>query len=162
MGFDIKDLSEQFKLGDKLILTPGVTPAEGIPEEMLNLIYNSFDVNALISMGDGFGLPVAESMATGCPQLVSGHSCLQELVEGHGGLTVKNAAWIMNPNSINTWGAISDVKDLEDKLNVLYANKELRHNLSQQAYDYIHQPQFSWDVAAQQFNYIIKKLFHLV
>lgn len=161
IGYDIKELSEQFKLGDKLILTEDVTAGRGVPEEFLNLIYNTFDVNCLISLGDGFGLPVAESMATGCPQLVSDHSCLKELVDGHGGLTVKNAAWLMNTAGINTWGGLSDEQDLVSKLNLLYNTQQLRIKLAQDAYTYISQEKFTWDYAVNQMDNIIDKIFHL-
>jgi len=159
VGWDIADLIKQ--TGVPAILTEGITASKGVPATGLNTIYNTFDVNALISMGDGFGLPVAESMATACPQLVSGHSCLQELVEGHGGLTVKTAAWMMHTGGFNTWGGLSDVGDIVDKLNVLYANKELRMRLAEQAFSFITQEKFTWDFAANEFNRIIKKIFHI-
>lgn len=163
VGFDIIDLSKQFHLGDKLILTENIdNPAHGITSDTLNIIYNTFDVNALISMGDGFGLPVAESMATGCPQLVSDHSCLKELVENHGGFTVKTAAWIMHTNGINTWGGITDHDDLVAKLNLLYNSRDLRIKLSEQAYAYIHQPQFTWEYIGNQFEDIIDGIFKIV
>jgi glycosyltransferase involved in cell wall biosynthesis len=163
IGFDIKQLTEeQFNIGDKLILTEGLTPAYGVPDDFLNLIYNSMDVHTLISLGDGFGLPVAESMSTGCPQLVSDHSCLKELVDGHGGLTVKNAAWLMNVTGINTWGGLSDEQDLVDKLNLLYNSRDLRIKLAEDGYRYITQDIFSWDYIAEQFNDIIKKVFHIL
>lgn len=162
IGYDIADISRQLKLREKLIMTEGVTPAQGVPEDVLNLIYNSFDVNCLISLGDGFGLPVAESMATGCPQLVSGHSCLKELVEGHGGLTVNTASWILNTSGINTWGGVSDVPDLVKKLNILYKNKELRIELAAKGYDFITQEKFNWNYAAKQINDIANSLFHIL
>lgn len=162
VGFDIADLANQFNLEDRLIMSEGVTPSHGVSEDALNAIYNCFDINVLISLGDGFGLPVAESMATGCPQLVSDHSCLQELVDGHGGLTVKTAAWMMNSGGINTWGGFPDEEDLVRKLNILYDNKELRMTLGQQGYDFITQEKFTWDYAADKFDMIIKKLFHII
>lgn len=163
VGFDITDLSAQFNLGNKLILTKNIdNPAHGVSDSDLNVIYNSFDVNTLISMGDGFGLPVAESMATGCPQVVSDHSCLKELVDNHGGFTVKTASWIMHTNGINTWGGITDHDDLVAKLNLLYNSKDLRIKLSEQAYNYIHQPQFHWENIGQQFEDIIAGMFNLI
>lgn len=163
IGFDIVDLARQFDIEGKLILTEGVdNPAHGVTNEELNLIYNTFDVNCLISLGDGFGLPVAESMSTGCPQLVSNHSCLQELVEGHGGLTVKNAAWLLHTSGINTWGGLSDVGDLTEKLQLLYDNRELRIKLSEDGYKYITQEKFTWDYIGQQFHEIIQNMFHIL
>lgn len=162
VGFDIANLVKQFDLGGKLIITKDlVSPASGVPEKALNLIYNTFNVNCLISLGDGFGLPVAESMAAGTPQLVSGHSCLKELVDGHGGLTVNTIATFMNPQ-INTWGMISDYRDLAEKLQIMYNSEELRKRFSEEAYNFITQPQFSWDYAAEQFDTIFKKVLHIL
>jgi glycosyltransferase involved in cell wall biosynthesis len=162
VGFDIIDMSRQLNLGKHLILTEGMEVTRPLPIDKLNLVYNTFDVNALISLGDGFGLPVAESMATGCPQLVNDHSCLKELVEGHGGLTVRTAAWLLNTSGINTWGGVADVDDLVAKLQILYDNKELRLRLAQDGYSYITQEIFQWDSIAEEFNSIIGGLFHLI
>jgi glycosyltransferase involved in cell wall biosynthesis len=163
VGFDLVDLiKNQFDLEGKLILTEGVTPAKGVPDEMLNLIYNSFDVNALISLGDGFGLPVAESMAVGCPQIVSDHSCLKELVDGHGGLTVKNAGWLLHTAGINTWGGLTDEDDLVRSLEWAYNHKELMRKRGEDGYNFIKQPQFNWDNIADEFDSLIKGLFHII
>lgn len=161
VGFDIKDLVAQYDIADQLILTEDVTPAKGVPDSFLNLIYNTFDVNCLISLGDGFGLPVAESMAVGVPQVVSDHSCLSELVAGHGGLTVETKAWIMHVSGINTFGGFSDEDDLVKKLEMLYNSKDLRLKLATDGYNFITSPQFNWDVIAEQMNNIIKDLFHI-
>jgi glycosyltransferase involved in cell wall biosynthesis len=161
IGFDINDLARQYNITDKLILTDDVHAAQGVPETTLNLIYNTFDINALISTGDGFGLPVAESMATGCPQVVSDHSCLRELTQGTGGLGVKTAAWIANTSGINTWGAISDIDDIVDKFELLYRNPDLRQKLGKEGYEFITQPQFNWDNIAVKFENIFKKIFHI-
>lgn len=161
-GFDIPDLVKQFKLESKLIITRDlISPANGISEKALNMVYNTFSVNCLISLGDGYGLPVAESMATGCPQIVSGHSCLKELVEGHGGLTVKSIAMLMNP-MIGTWGLLSDYKDLVDKLNIMYKSEELRRQYGEQAFEFITKDIFTWEFAANAFNDIFKKVLHLL
>jgi len=162
VGFDILNIAHQLSISDKLILTENLAPNKGVSPERLNLIHNSFNVNALISLGDGFGLPVAESMACGCPQLVSGHSALQELVEGHGGLTVKNAAWILNPGGINTWGGVSDVIDMAEKMNILYNNNELCVKLGEEGYMFITQEKFTWKFAALEFASIFKNLMHLL
>lgn len=163
VGWNIPDISRQLGLKDKLIMTSELkTPTDNIPARALNVIYNTFDVNTLISLGDGFGLPVAESMSTGCAQLVSDHSCLKELVENHGGLTVKTAAWIMNTSGINTWGGLSDEKDLVVKLNQLYESEPLRVALSEQGYKFISQDCFTWDYAANEFDRVIKDIFHVL
>jgi glycosyltransferase involved in cell wall biosynthesis len=162
VGYDILDLAQQFDLDNKLILTEDMRLPDGVPEWQLNLIYNSFDVNVLLSLGDGFGLPVAESMAVGCPQLVSDHSCLRELVDGHGGLTVKTATWLLNVSGINTWGGVPDVDDTVAKLQILYDNRNLRIKLAEDAYQFITQDKFNWDHIADQFDEIIRKTAHIL
>jgi glycosyltransferase involved in cell wall biosynthesis len=161
VGFSILNLCKQFNIEDKITVTRNITPIGGVSNETLNIIYNSFNVNCLISLGDGFGLPVAESMAVGAPQVVSGHSCLQELVEGHGGLTVKTAAWLMNSGGFNTWGGLSDYKDLAEKLETIYQSEELQKQLSIEAYQFIHQEHFTWDFAAKEFDNIFKDILHI-
>lgn len=162
VGYDIEELVAQLGLKGRVYTTEDVRPDRGVSNEELNMIYNSWDVGALISLGDGFGLPVAESMATGCPQLVSDHSCLKELVEGHGGLTAKTAAWLLNSNGINTWGGVTDVDDLRDKMEILYKNKDMRIKFAEQGYMFIKQEKFTWDYAAKQFDGIFRSLFHLL
>lgn len=162
IGYDITDLAEQFNLGDKLILTEDMSPAHGVSDAQLNLIYNTFDINVLVSLGDGFGLPVAESMATGCAQLVSDHSCLKELVDDHGGLTVKTSAWMMNTAGINTWGGVPDEDDLVEKLNLLYNSRELRIKLAEDGYKFISQTKFDWEHIVDSFEEIIKDRMHIL
>lgn len=162
IGFDILDLIAQNGIEGKTILTENMNPNSGVSEQRLNLIYNTFDVNVLLTLGEGFGLPIAESMSTGCPQLVSGHSTAKELVENHGGLTVKTAAYLANISGINTWGSIPDVDDFVEKLQLLYENKPLRMSLAEDGYAYIHQPQFTWEYAVDQFEGIFRELFHLL
>lgn len=162
VGFDILDIARQFNLDDKLILTEDMRLPEGVPDWQLNLIYNTFDVNVLLSLGDGFGLPVAESMAVGCPQLVSDHSCLKELVDGHGGLTVKTATWLLNVSGINTWGGVPDVDDAIAKLELLYDNRALRVKMAEDAYHFITQDKFNWDHIADQFDEVIRKTAHIL
>lgn len=162
VGFDILNLAHQLSIENKLILTEDIAPNQGVSPQRLNFIYNSWDIGSVISLGDGFCLPVAEGMATGCPQIVSGHSALQELVEGHGGLAVKNAAWILNSGGINTWGGVSDVLDIVDKMNVLYKSIDLRTTMGAEGYKFITQDIFSWDYAAAKFNKIFKDINHIL
>lgn len=162
VGFDILNLAHQLDISDKLILTEDITPNKGVEPQKLNYIYNSFNAHALISLGDGFCLPVAESMSVGCPQIVSGHSALQELVEGHGGYTVKTAAWLSNPGGINTWGGVSDVMDIVEKLEKLYNSPELCAKLGEDGYHFIKQEQFTWDYNAKEFDIIFKDIKHIM
>ena len=53
--------------------------AVGVTDEQIAKIYQASDVMALPSMGEGFGLPVLEAQACGCPVLVQRASSMIEL-----------------------------------------------------------------------------------
>lgn len=60
-----------------------------VPESDLVEIYRQAELSLYISIFEGFGLPVIESMACGCPVITSNVSCLPE--------TAGNAAVLCNP-----------------------------------------------------------------
>lgn len=74
---------------DKLGLEDNVImPAEaeyrwGLSEEKLNLRYNGCDVVLNTTKGEGFGLPILESMASGTPVIGGAYSSMPELIMGN-------------------------------------------------------------------------------
>lgn len=50
-------------------------------EETLNILHNAADVFVLPSMGEGFGIPIIEAQAAGCPVVVSDFTACAELGE---------------------------------------------------------------------------------
>lgn len=51
----------------------------GYPDLYMNYMYNSLDVHALASMGEGFGIPIVEAQACGCPVIVGDWTANSEL-----------------------------------------------------------------------------------
>ena len=51
----------------------------GYPDEYMRALYSSFDVHALASMGEGFGIPIVEAQACGCPVIVGDWTANSEL-----------------------------------------------------------------------------------
>ena len=51
----------------------------GYPDPYMVAMYNSLDVHALASMGEGFGIPIVEAQACGCPVIVGDWTANSEL-----------------------------------------------------------------------------------
>lgn len=83
-----------------------------IPENDLAGLYQQACLSVYISHFEGFGLPVIESMASGCPVITSNVSCLPETAGG--------AAILCNPNDCN---------ELVSQINILLENDNLRNDL---------------------------------
>ncbi len=73
-GFqDIIDAKEKSSYKESIIITDFVT------NEQLRVLYTHAECLALPSYYEGFGLPVLEAMACGCPCLISGEGALREV-----------------------------------------------------------------------------------
>lgn len=106
-----------------------------VPEEDLAGIYRLAEVSVYISLFEGFGLPIIEAMASGCPVITSNASCLPE--------TAGDAGLLCDP---------ADEKDVAGKLKTLLENEETRKDLIRKGVEH-----------AKQFHpeYYSKKLISL-
>ncbi len=83
-----------------------------VPRKDLARMYHHAILSVYISVFEGFGLPVIESMASGCPVITSNVSCLPE--------TAGDAALLCNP---------SDFMDLGEKIKAITENETIRTSL---------------------------------
>ncbi len=88
-------------------------------EEMARL-YSSADVLLACSMGEGFGLPVAESMLCGTPAIVSDFSAQPEIVGDTGWLV--DCEPFYNENSDSFLG-IPSIQSIHEALEAAYAER---------------------------------------
>ncbi len=61
---------------------PGVVTPGSLADDDLDALYRTAAVLALPSRYEGFGLPVVEAMARGCPVVCSDAACLPEVAGG--------------------------------------------------------------------------------
>ena len=66
-----------------------------VADEDMVKFYNLADIFILPSLYEGFGLPVIEAMACGCPVIASNSSSLPEVVG--------NAGVLIDPNDYRPW-----------------------------------------------------------
>ncbi len=116
---------KELGIRDQVILTNFVLG------QALPLFYNAAEVLLFPSLYEGFGMPILEAMACGCPVITSNVSSMPEV----GG----NAAEYVNPEDVD-----SIVKALEK----VYDNPKLREKMVNKGFKQI--KKFSWEKCAKQ------------
>lgn len=124
VGWDILNLLKRYKVFNRTCISKSASIQKGMTKVKLNEIYNLFDVMALPTAGEGFGLPILESMAAGTPVIATDYTSCVELLEGRGELIrIKE---FLTAGRYNIEYAIPDIDDLVAKLDLLYSRPELR------------------------------------
>ncbi|MEO0071095.1 MAG: glycosyltransferase family 1 protein [candidate division WOR-3 bacterium] len=109
-----------------------------VADRYLPALYSAAQLSLYPSRYEGFGLPVLEAMACGCPVLCSDIPSLTEV----GGESAE-------------YFRVGDYQDLKDKLKEILGNEQLREEIVQRGLS--RAKEFSFTKAAQQLLNIIKK-----
>jgi len=94
-------------------------------EEYLNLVYNASDVHLNCCYGEGFGLPIMEAQAAGCPTIVPDFAAATEVGQCY--KITKGEMYSTVP------GALQFMVDVGDVVRMLNAAYENRHMENRQA-----------------------------
>lgn len=97
----------------------------------LNLLYNNATMLYFVSHGEGFGLPILEAMAAGCPVLTSTTTACSEIAG--------NAAYKANPLSI---------EDIHTQIRKMLFNEEILKELRIKGIERVNH--FSWNECASK------------
>ena len=116
---------------ESLNLSSEVIFTDFVPEADLPAYYSGAEVFVLPSLYEGFGFPVLEAMACGCPVVTSDTSSLPEVV-GEAGIMV-------NPY---------DTDRLTQAMRQVLTDSELRNNMIRKGLE--QSKRFSWEKAAKQ------------
>ena len=115
----------------KLLKHKNIQFTDYVEEKDLPAIYSQAKLFIYPSLYEGFGLPVLEAMACGCPTITSNLSSLPEVAG--------DAALLINPYS---------VQDIARAINKLLNNSQLRLELSRKGL--IQSKKFTWKQCAAQ------------
>ncbi|OGY25833.1 MAG: hypothetical protein A2134_00275 [Candidatus Woykebacteria bacterium RBG_16_39_9b] len=110
-----------------------------VPINELPALYSGASGLALVSLYEGFGLPVLEAMAAGCPCLVSNQSSLPE-VAGDAALTV-------DPD---------DENDIKRGIEELLEDQKTRQELIERGLNRV--KKFTWEKAAEKTLAVLEKV----
>jgi glycosyltransferase involved in cell wall biosynthesis len=144
--WDVLELVRRFGIEPQTRATLNLDPAHGVPDATLATIYNAFDVFALPTMAEGFGLPILESQACGVAALATDFSACTELVaDPFCRLRVKGTLIMAR----NFEQAVVDEQDLVRKLEHLYGRRDELARLSGRAEAFARA--FGWNAVCDAF-----------
>lgn len=131
VGFNRFKFTKDLLLVDQLNLRDEVVFMGYVPDEDIPLFYNLADLFALPSLYEGFGIPILEAMACGCPVITSKTGCSPE-VAGDAGVLVDP----YNP------------QEIADAMVRVLTNESLKQKLISQGLQRVQD--FSWDKCARE------------
>jgi FkbM family methyltransferase len=94
----------------------------GLGDEYMNAVYNAMDVHLLVSMGEGFGLPIVEAQAAGCPVIVGDWTAMPELC--FSGWKVAKAEAEPTFTPMNAWQYTPHFEAIAERLEAAFRMKD--------------------------------------
>jgi glycosyltransferase involved in cell wall biosynthesis len=156
-AYDIPQLATMYGLKGKVLFTPNYNIAHGLSEQDLNIVMNMFDVHILPTQGEGFGIPILETMAAGVPQIVTDYTSHVEFAKYGGELipiSIPDDMITGIPHPVER--AIPKATEMAKLLEKLYRDPEHRANLAKGARDKA--IGMTWDVTIPQWEEIISEV----
>lgn len=149
-GFTEEDISQ------KGLIAFNMEDLSNVGLHILNQVYNSSNLHVTSTVGEGCGLPILESMATGTPTLAPKHSAIPEMM-GSTGRMIKNKAVFSLPMDNGHFRPILDESDYLDGMEEYYAKwKKSESSITKEPGLIVRaQEKFSWDDKRKK----LKKIF---
>ena len=157
-GIPLREIADVIGLeeGKNLMFTPSYGHGRPYPENRLNELYNLADIHSLATMGEGYGLPIVESMGAGLPNVLTDFSTTREFIGNEErGLGAKVRAWWTTPLSCQQ--ALVDIEDLGNKFITYYEDENLRKTHGKRAEEFV-KKNYEWSVVLPKWNELLHKL----
>lgn len=136
-GWRFEDIFQQAR---HLVRKGKIIFTDFIPEEDLPYFYNLADLFVFPSLYEGFGIPILEAMACGCPVITSNISSMPE-VAGRAALFINNPL---------------DVDEIASKINQVLSNPNLKKGLIKKGF--VQAAKFSWERTARETIKVYEKV----
>jgi glycosyltransferase involved in cell wall biosynthesis len=153
-GWGLPQLILKLGVGGR-VLMPGEGASKwfGFPEDDMAKRMNCLDCHCLFSAGEGFGLPVLETMACGVPNIVSRHTSLPE-VAGEGALYAE--CWEEDQYTAEGFQIASTrIASAREQMLRMFEDAELREELRQKALEQA--SKFTWESAVDAMTEAVLK-----
>lgn len=150
-GLNLRALAAQLGIAERVVFPDAYRYVTGLPAEYLACVYNAADVYLGAAMTEGFGIPIVEAQACGCPVVVTDYAAMSEVA--HWGIKVPPADLFWG--HLDAWWAWPDVEGIADALEELYEQEEIAGGqwpaeFRQIASEAIHE-RYGWDVVVRDY-----------
>ena len=116
-GMDLPAMGKHLGLSRNLKFVRREPYNEGLPEEYVVKVYRTADVLLNPAMGEGFGLPIAEAQACGCPVITTDCTSMSELTVNGIATPPLDTWW----TPLNAYQYVADYKAVYGAMETLYA-----------------------------------------
>ena len=138
-GVNLAEISRMLglEIGKDVFFPDALTVINGYPDIFLNAVYNASDVFLSVTMGEGFGIPIVEAQAAGCPVITGDWTSMSEITYSGWKVGKEDAIEVFT-----ALGAIQyepDYRAITEKLELAYkmaGNQEYRERARKEALKY--------------------------
>jgi glycosyltransferase involved in cell wall biosynthesis len=109
------------RIGEDVIFPPQHNMILGFPDHVMAQLYGLMDVHLLVSMGEGFGIPILEAQSCGTPVIVGDWTSMSELCFSGWKVDKKEAVPMWTP--LQSWLYLPQVGAIVDRLEAAYQMK---------------------------------------
>jgi glycosyltransferase involved in cell wall biosynthesis len=121
-GIDLQRLRSQLEIEDITKFPSMSDMTTGIPMETMARMYNALDVFLLPTRGEGFGIPIVESMSCGVPVITTNCTAQKEICKDSGAWMIKDLLPIWTGQ--NSWQFDSNPDEIVELLEKAYHSKK--------------------------------------
>jgi len=154
-GFDIPSLVRYCRLdGRTIVYTPEI--GQGETEEWLCELYNTFDLFATCTQGEGFWLPGFEAAACGVPIVAPRYSAINELF-GRSAMMAECVSTIASApinGAMYTLGGLVSIKHFVQIAYNMYRSRTLRDAVAENCLRLAHE--YSWQSTGLRFENMLR------
>jgi glycosyltransferase involved in cell wall biosynthesis len=124
-GLDLCALAGSLEIEDRVIFVDQYDYLTGLPDTYMADVYNAADVLLAATMTEGFGIPIVEAQACGCPVITTGFSSMPELTVNGIVTEALQPFW----TTLDSWCVVPSVADITRALHEVAAwSPETRRN----------------------------------
>lgn len=145
-GIPLIDTIKAFGCDDFTYLPyPGTYENGGVSQEELAKLFSTFDLYAMPSMGEGFGLPILEAAACGVPGIATDFSACKELCFSE--WYIDPVTYIMTP--LFSFQAITSIESIQERIKYAITHPDDVKRVSELSVK--RAQEYSWDIIMEEY-----------